>query len=100
MKAPARKSRRKRTQRDYANLNSGLDTDPARWTRMLTGKALKEDNFKRMNGSDVNLQWLEDDPCAMEEPIVVEQPSGLGRYLYRLSGKWSKSDIPLVVFQG
>ena len=78
MKPPARKSSRKRTQLDYANLDSGLQSDPNRWTRMLEGKKIKDDNFQRMQGSEVGLEWLESDPNAMREPFVIEKPEGLG----------------------
>ncbi|KAG6901498.1 hypothetical protein C0995_011093 [Termitomyces sp. Mi166 len=77
-KAPARKSFRKRTQRDYANLNSGLGSDPRRWSRFLEHKTFKEDPFKRLEGSQVRLEWLEEDQTAMTEPIVIERPDGLG----------------------
>ena len=78
LKAPARKSSRKRTHLDYANLDSGLQSDPNRWTRILEGKTIKDDNFKRMQGSEVGLEWLECDDSAMREPFVVETPEGLG----------------------
>lgn len=77
-KAPARKSFRKRTLRDYANLNSGLESDPNRWIRILEGKQISEDPFKRPEGSDVGLEWLEGDEDAMTEPIIIERPEGLG----------------------
>ncbi|EPQ58517.1 jumonji protein [Gloeophyllum trabeum ATCC 11539] len=77
-KPPARKSSRKRTQLDYANLNSGLESDPNRWAQMLQGKTIKENNFPRMKGADVNLDWLESDENALRQPIVIEQPDGLG----------------------
>lgn len=78
LKAPARKSSRKRTHLDYANLDSGLQSDPNRWTRILEGKTIKDDSFKRMKGSEVGLEWLESDDTAMREPFVVESPEGLG----------------------
>lgn len=78
MKPPARKSSRKRTQLDYANLDSGLQSDPNRWTRMLEGKKIKDDNFQRMRGSEVDLEWLDSNPNAMREPFIVEKPEGLG----------------------
>ncbi|KAG6891137.1 hypothetical protein C0992_010125 [Termitomyces sp. T32_za158] len=77
-KAPARKSFRKRAQRDYANLNSGFASDPRRWSRLLEHKTFKEDPFKRLAGSQVRLEWLEKDQTAMTEPIVIEHPDGLG----------------------
>ncbi|KAG6878743.1 hypothetical protein C0993_008042 [Termitomyces sp. T159_Od127] len=77
-KAPARKSFRKRAQRDYANLNSGFGSDPRRWSRLLEHKTFKEDPFKRLAGSEVRLEWLEEDHTAMTEPIIIEHPDGLG----------------------
>jgi F-box and leucine-rich repeat protein 10/11 len=78
VKLPARKSSRKRTQQDYANLNSGLHSDPNRWTKILEGKDIKDDNFRRMKGTEVDMEWLQGDDGAMREPIVVEEPDGLG----------------------
>ncbi|KDQ60551.1 hypothetical protein JAAARDRAFT_125212 [Jaapia argillacea MUCL 33604] len=78
LKAPARKSSRKRTQQDYANLHAGVGSDPNRWLRMLEGKPIQADNFRRMKGSEVNHEWLENDENAMREPIVIESPEGLG----------------------
>lgn len=45
---------------------------------MLQNKPIKPDTFKRMEGSEVTLEWLESDPTAMREPIVIENPEGLG----------------------
>lgn len=45
---------------------------------MLEGKSIKDDPFKRMQGSEVGLEWLEADEDAMREPIVIEVPEGLG----------------------
>lgn len=50
----------------------------SRWLRMLQGKAIKPDPFKRMAGSEVTVEWIESDPTAMTEPIVVQSPDGLG----------------------
>ncbi len=49
-----------------------------RWLRMMQGKPIKPDPFKRMSGSDVTVEWLETDPEALTEPIVIENPEGLG----------------------
>lgn len=78
MKPPARKSARKKTQRDYAGLNAGQETDPNRWLRMMEGKTIKKDPFRRMKGSEVGIEWLENDENAMKEPIVIESVEGLG----------------------
>ena len=77
LKAPARKSSRKRTQRDYANLNSGLGSDANRWIRMLEKKEIKKDPFRRFKGSELE-EWLEQEDDALREPIVIENPEGLG----------------------
>ena len=45
---------------------------------MMHGKTIKPDPFKRMQGADVTAEWLETDPTAMTEPIVIEKPDGLG----------------------
>lgn len=45
---------------------------------MMEGKDIKPHSFKRMKGSDVTLEWLETDPTAMTEPILIENPEGLG----------------------
>jgi F-box/leucine-rich repeat protein 10/11 len=45
---------------------------------MLENKSFKPDKFKRMQGGDVTIEWLEEDEDAMTEPIVVEKPDGLG----------------------
>ena len=44
---------------------------------MLEGKPILRDPFKRMKGEDVSLAWVEQDPHAMKEPIVIETPEGL-----------------------
>lgn len=78
MKPPARKSSRKKPQRDYAGLHSGQESDPNRWLRMMEGKPMKKDPFRRMKGNDVGIEWLENDENAMKEPILIEEESGLG----------------------
>lgn len=45
---------------------------------MLEGKKIKDDNFQRMRGSEVDLEWLDSNPNAMREPFIVEKPEGLG----------------------
>lgn len=44
----------------------------------MQGKLIKPDPFKRMEGSDVTLEWLDNDPTALTEPILIEKPDGLG----------------------
>jgi F-box/leucine-rich repeat protein 10/11 len=36
------------------------------------------DGFKRMRGPDLTEEWLDNDPTAMTEPVIIERPDGLG----------------------
>lgn len=45
---------------------------------MMQGKSISKESFKRMKGSDVSTEWLNSDPTAMTEPIIIEEPDGLG----------------------
>ncbi|KAK7466936.1 JmjC domain-containing histone demethylation protein 1 [Stygiomarasmius scandens] len=95
-KAPTRKSERKKTTRDYANLNSGFEpSDPRRFIRVADSKPCKPDNFRRMSGSEVRLEWLEEDPKAMTEPIVIESPDGLEMTMP--AGGFTVNDVGLLV---
>ncbi|TFK67874.1 Clavaminate synthase-like protein [Pluteus cervinus] len=76
-KPPTRKSVRKRIQRDYANLHSGIVPNPSRWMQFLQEKPIKANTFKVMDGAAVSMHWLEEDEYAMTEPIIIEQPDGL-----------------------
>lgn len=79
LKPPMRKSARNRPVRDYVNLHSGADSsDPRRWSQLLESKTFTADEFRRMRGSDLTKEWLENDSTPMTEPIVIEQPDGLG----------------------
>lgn len=77
-KTPARKSTRRRNPQDYASIDSGTAPDSRRWLWNVADKTTFTDPFKRMDGGDVNLTWLEEDETAMLEPIVIESPEGLG----------------------
>ncbi|KAG8891971.1 JmjC domain-containing histone demethylation protein 1, partial [Tulasnella sp. 403] len=75
---PTRKSSRKRTQSNYMALVEGSSADPNKWMKIIQNKPIAPDRFRRMKGADVNLQWLLEDDNAMREPIVIEEPHGLG----------------------
>ena len=75
-KPPVRKSSRKRAARDFVDQRA--ESDYNKWLRMLEGKPILKESFKRMEGEDVCLTWLDQDSQAMEEPIVIETPEGLG----------------------
>lgn len=45
---------------------------------MFEGKTIKDDPFQRLKGNSVGLEWLAEDEGAMREPIVIEDPDGLG----------------------
>jgi hypothetical protein len=49
-----------------------------KWIAIAESKVYAQDNFRRMNGSDIGLEWILSDENAMKEPIVVENPEGLG----------------------
>ncbi|EIN07626.1 jumonji protein [Punctularia strigosozonata HHB-11173 SS5] len=95
MKPPARKSSRKRAQRDYANMHSGDNVDATRWTKMFEGKKISPDNFRRMQGSEVTMEWLEGDDAALKTPIVIEDPEGLGMKMPDSS--FTVSDVASIV---
>lgn len=44
----------------------------------MEGKAIKNARFKHMHGSGVGAEWLEEDEQAMTEPIIIDNPEGLG----------------------
>jgi hypothetical protein len=49
-----------------------------KWVAIAESKKYSPDTFKRLNGSDIGLEWILRDESAMKEPIVVEDPEGLG----------------------
>ena len=49
-----------------------------KWIAIAESKKYSPDTFKRLNGSDIGLEWILRDENAMKEPIVVEDPEGLG----------------------
>lgn len=77
-KPPVRKSSRKRATRDFFDQDMAAEPGANKWLKMLDGKPMLKDSFKRMRGEDVCLAWVEQDPHAMEEPIIIETPEGLG----------------------
>jgi len=48
-----------------------------------------------MSGSEVRLEWLEEDPKAMTEPIVIESPDGLEMTMP--TGGFTVNDVGLLV---
>ncbi|KAF8610108.1 Clavaminate synthase-like protein [Ceratobasidium sp. AG-I] len=78
---PTRKSTRKRARLDYANIEAGLpsdQSDPNRWLDVIRDKTIHPDTFRRMKGAELTREWLEQDPLAMTEPVVIEDAEGLG----------------------
>lgn len=68
-------------QLDYANLHAGLDPsthDASKWLQIIATKDIKSGDFRCMKGSDVNTEWLERDPDALKEPVIIENSEGLG----------------------
>lgn len=79
LKPPTRKSARNRPVRDYVNLHSGADSsDAGRWSKLLECKPFCEDSFNRISGSELTQEWLDNDSAAMMEPVIIEEPEGLG----------------------
>lgn len=66
---------------NYANLDQGLEADPNRWSKVVQSKAVLPSPFRRMKGSELNVDWLVNDPTAMTEPVIVEEKTGLGMKL-------------------
>ncbi|QRV86082.1 JmjC domain, hydroxylase [Ceratobasidium sp. AG-Ba] len=86
-RSPTRKSTRKRARLDYANIEAGVppdQSDPNRWLHIIQDKTIHPDTFRRVKGDELTKEWLETDPLAMTEPVVIENPEGLGM---RMPGK-------------
>ncbi|KAG9089737.1 JmjC domain-containing histone demethylation protein 1, partial [Ceratobasidium sp. 392] len=78
---PTRKSNRKRARLDYANIAAGVpsdQSDPNRWLHVIRDKTIHPDTFRRVKGEQLTREWLETDPTAMTEPVVIVSPDGLG----------------------
>lgn len=77
LKRPSLKSGLRATPRlvDSISNNTLANNPDKRW---LEGSQARQDNFSRMQGKDVGLEWLAADDKAMSEPIIVEEPQGLG----------------------
>ncbi|EJD02232.1 Clavaminate synthase-like protein [Fomitiporia mediterranea MF3/22] len=83
LKPPARKSARKKPARDYASLHNGIPAAGAdKWHALLQAKeaagAFARDPFKRMKGAELTLEWADHNPDALLEPVLIENPEGLG----------------------
>ena len=44
----------------------------------MESKTFSKDTFKKMTGAELTQDWLDSDPTAMTEPIIIEEPDGLG----------------------
>lgn len=60
------------------NQSSPPPLEANKWIAVAESKTYTPDTFRRMNGSDIGLEWILSDENAMKEPIVVENPEGLG----------------------
>ena len=63
-------------QNGVSTLNAAPELN--KWIAIAEGKTYSPDNFRRMNGSDLGLEWTLRDENAMKEPIVIQTPDGLG----------------------
>ena len=78
-KPPARKSARKKQILDYANLHTGTPPGTSsKWVDVMDKKHIVKESFKRMKGEQVSREWIENDNYSMQEPVVIENPEGLG----------------------
>jgi len=44
----------------------------------LENKTFSKDAFKKTTGPELTQDWLDSDPTAMTEPVIIEEPDGLG----------------------
>lgn len=75
VKPPTRKSTRDRTQINYNELNEGLAVEEHRFTKILNAREFAPDEFERMEGKDVTMEWAR--RTGMRRPILIEMPNGL-----------------------
>ena len=75
-KPEPRKSGRPKNKHDYAALDDGIALSKRHIDRLPTLNITPE-NFKRIKGSELTLEWLENNPDSMTEPILIENPEGL-----------------------
>lgn len=45
---------------------------------MMDGKQIKEASFPIMKGHELSLEWVNTNDLALSEPVVIEEPDGLG----------------------
>ena len=62
---------------NYANLHEGLEPDPNRWANVVRSKRITPSPFRHVKGSDLNQDWVENDPSAMTEPIIIDKSNDL-----------------------
>eukprot|EP00842_Homolaphlyctis_polyrhiza_P004250 jgi/Hompol1/4826/HPOL_003972-RA len=71
-----RRSRRPRELVHYSELGiSPMAGDELKWTKILRRRVFADDDFKRMQGQDMTLDWVREH--GLQEPIVFETPEGL-----------------------
>ena len=44
----------------------------------MEGKRIKDASFPKMKGREVSLEWINSNDFALSEPIIIEEPEGLG----------------------
>jgi hypothetical protein len=60
------------------NGKAGTSGGLSRWAALMYNKPMRDDGFRRVQGVDVTVEWLDADPDALKEPVVIETPEGLG----------------------
>ena len=67
------------TPQTLSGLHEGREEgEPGQWHAWMDAKPVVPDTFPRMSGAEVSLDWILRDETALSEPVVIEQPDGLG----------------------
>ncbi|KAJ3292096.1 JmjC domain-containing histone demethylation protein 1 [Borealophlyctis nickersoniae] len=77
-KEPTRKSKREKNQINYNELNQGsfgVAVDERRFTKMLEARTFAPNNFQRLRGEEVTLEWAR--KTGFRAPVIIETPEGL-----------------------
>ncbi|TIA80575.1 hypothetical protein E3P92_00578 [Wallemia ichthyophaga] len=75
-KPEPRKSKRSKVKHDYAAINDGIASSYLHVER-LPSLQIQDYQFKHLKGDELTLDWLDNDPSSMSEPIIVPNPTGL-----------------------
>ncbi|KAI9011383.1 hypothetical protein BC832DRAFT_343750 [Gaertneriomyces semiglobifer] len=74
-KEPTRKSAREKSHINYNELNQGIVVEETRFTKLLKTKIFAPDQYPRIEGKDLTLEWTR--RTGLRCPVVIESPDGL-----------------------